>query len=92
MVEIHTTATFDKLYRKLPKNIQKKAVSKTKIFQNDPFTPALQSEKLTPRKYNIWSFRVDLDYRIVFVFLSSEKAEFRFIGHHNKIYDYEIFR
>jgi len=92
MVEIYTTATFDRLYRKLPKKIQKKAVLKTKVFQNDPFTPALRCEKLTPRKYNIWSFRVDLDYRIVFVFLSPEKAEFRFVGHHNKIYDYEIFR
>jgi len=92
MVEVYTTATFDKLYRKIPRNIQKKAISKTEIFRNDPFAPALQTEKLTPKKYNIWSFRVNLDYRIVFVFLSSEKAELHFIGHHNKIYDYEIFK
>lgn len=92
MVEIYTTATFDKLYRKLPKNIQKKATIKTKAFQKDPFSTVLKTEKLTPKKYNIWSFRIDLDYRIVFVFFKNDRVEFRFIGHHNKIYDYEIFK
>lgn len=92
MIEIQTTKTFDKFFKKLPYHIQKKAVLKTELFKDNPFLPILQTEKLTPKKYNVWSFRVDLDYRIVFTFLDSKTAELRFVDHHNRIYDYDIFR
>lgn len=92
MIKIYTTKTFDKLFKKLPSNIQRKAVLKTKIFRRNPFLPTLRTEKLTPKRYNVYSFRIDLDYRIVFTFLNAETIEFRFIGHHNKIYDYDIFK
>lgn len=91
MIQIQTTKTFDKLFRKLPKNIQKKAVLKTELFKKNPFSSSLRTEKLTPKKYNVWSFRIDLNFRIVFGFLDSQKAEFRFIGHHNQIYRYDVF-
>jgi len=92
MTQIQTTKTFDKLFKKLPKSIQKKAVLKTELFKKNPFSTSLKTEKLTPKKYNVWSFRIDLSYRIVFIFLGSELAEFRFIGHHNQIYNYDIFK
>ncbi len=91
MIMIFTTETFDRLFLKLEKKIQRKAAMKTDIFKINPFNPVLRTEKLSPKKYGVWSFRVDLDYRIVFRFLEMEKAEFMFIGHHNQIYSYEIF-
>ncbi|MBL7074985.1 hypothetical protein ISS37_07090 [candidate division KSB1 bacterium] len=51
----------------------------------------LRTEKLHPKGHDIWSFRVDINYRIVFKFTEKDIAEFRFIGHHNKIYNYPIF-
>ena len=92
MIQIQTTETFDKLFKKLPKNIQKKAVLKSELFKKNPFQPSLRTEKLTPKKYDVWSFRIDFSYRIVFAFINPRVAEFRFIGHHNQIYDYDIFK
>jgi len=36
-MEIHTTATFDELFLKLPRKIQTKADEKTKLFRGNPF-------------------------------------------------------
>ncbi|MFV1951065.1 MAG: hypothetical protein ACC630_03755 [Nitrospinota bacterium] len=91
-MEISTTATFDKLFKELPKSIQKKAVKKTELFKNNSFHPSLRIEKLHPKGHQVWSFRVDISYRIVFKFIETDHAELRFIGHHNQIYNYDIFK
>jgi len=91
-MEISTTATFDKLFKALPEYIQKKAIKKTDLFQNNPFHPSLRLEKLHPKGHQVWNFRVDISYRIVFKFVNTNHAELRFIGHHNQIYDYDIFK
>jgi mRNA-degrading endonuclease RelE of RelBE toxin-antitoxin system len=91
-MEISTTATFDKLFKDLPKFIQKKAVRKTELFKNNPFHPTLRIEKLHPKGHQVWSFRVDISYRIVFKLIEANHAELRFIGHHNQIYNYDIFK
>ncbi len=92
MTEIYTTATFDELFLKLPNKIQSKAEEKTKLFRENPFNSILRTEKLHPRGHDVWSFRVDIHYRIVFKFTGKDTVEFRFIGHHNQLYDYNIFR
>ncbi len=91
-MEISTTVTFDKLFKSLPASIQKKAAKKTDLFKNNPFHPSLRTEKLHPKGHNVWSYRIDISYRIVFKFIDINHAEFRFIGHHNKIYNYNIFK
>lgn len=90
-MEIYTTATFDDLFRSLPRKIQIKADKKTTIFKENPFNPILRTEKLHTKGHDVWSFRVDIHYRIVFKFMEKNSAEFRFIGHHNDIYNYKIF-
>ena len=91
MIEVYTTATFDELFLKLPNKIQIKADEKTKLFRENPFNPVLRTEKLHPKGHDVWSFRVDINYMIVFKFTGKNSAEFRFVGHHNNIYDYNIF-
>jgi len=44
MLDIATTATFDRLFSKLPKSIQRKAASKTDLFKTNPFYPSLHTE------------------------------------------------
>ena len=92
MTEICTTATFDELFLKLPKTIQAKTEEKTRLFRENHFNPILRTEKLHPRGHDVWSFRVDVHYRIVFKFTGKDTVEFRFVGHYNQIYDYNIFR
>jgi mRNA-degrading endonuclease RelE of RelBE toxin-antitoxin system len=91
MIEIYTTATFDELFLRLPKKIQIKADKKAILFRQNPFNPTLRTEKLHPKGHDVWSFRVDINYRIVFKFTGKDSVEFRFVGHHNDIYDYNIF-
>ncbi len=88
MYQIVTTKTFDKLFKALNKKIQEKAVKKSELFKKNPFNSVLRIEKLYTKKVEIWSFRVDLNYRIIFRFLSDTEVEFLYIGHHNDIYDY----
>lgn len=69
MIEISTTATFDRLFKKLPLTIQRKAATKTDRFKSNPFHPSLHTEKLHPKHHEVWSFRVDQAYRIIFKML-----------------------
>lgn len=91
MVEISTTATFDRLFQKLPHQIQRKAAMKTDRFKSNQFHSSLRTAKLHPKHHQVWSFLVDQAYRIVFKFLGPNQTEFRYIGHHHSIYDYELF-
>jgi len=86
--QIITTKTFDKLFKALNKKIQEKAVKKSELFKENPFNSLLKIEKLYTKKITVWSFRVDINYRIIFRFLSNNEVEFLYIGHHNDIYDY----
>jgi len=74
-MEISTTATFDRLFKGLPGTIKKKAINKTEIFTNNPFHPSLRVEKLHPKKHQVWSFRVDINYRIIFNLLEPISAK-----------------
>lgn len=80
MIELSTTTTFDRLFRNLPKHIQRKAATKTDLFVRNPFHPSLRTEKLHPKHHEVWSFRVDRAYRIIFAFISADHAELRYIG------------
>jgi len=91
-MEIITTQTFDSLFKKLTKATQAKAVKKANLFIENPFHQSLRVEKLHPKKFNVWSFRIDLQYRIIFKFLGKNKVVFLFIGHHHEIYDYALFK
>ncbi len=92
MIEISTTATFDRLFDKLHTPIRRKAASKTDLFKRNPFHPSLHTEKLHPKHHEVWSFRVDRAYRVIFKFVGPNQAELRYIGHHHSIYDYDMFR
>jgi len=85
-MEIIYTETFEKLFNQLPKRIRQKAIRKIKLFEQNPFLPILKVEKLYTSLENLWSFRIDRSYRIIFTFLKENKVVFYFIGHHNKIY------
>lgn len=58
MLELTTTATFDKLFSKLPKSVQRKASTKTDLFRENPFHPSLRTEKLHPKHHEVWRTEV----------------------------------
>jgi len=85
-MEIIATKEFKVEYNSLPKQIQTKAKKQETIFKNNPFYPSLHTEKLIPKSKEVWSFRIDKKYRIIFRFLDKNKVLFLTIGPHEWIY------
>lgn len=85
-MNIIATAEFSKRYQKLPSAIQKKAEKQEKIFRNNPFHPSLHTEKLEPKHKEMWSFRIDKSYRIIFRFIDGETTLLLTVGPHDWIY------
>lgn len=86
MLDISFTDEFERRYRKLPFPVQKKAEKQEQLFRANPFHPSLHTEKLSPRGREIWSFRIDHRYRILFRFSENEKVLFLTVGPHDWIY------
>ena len=84
-MKISYTRKFVSLYDDLPSPVKLKAEKQERIFKENIFYPSLNTEKLMPKKNNLWSFRVDGTYRIVFHF-EGDKVTFLYIGHHKDIY------
>lgn len=87
MIEIFVTEEFTDRYRDLPAAIKTKAEKQEKFFQENPFHYSLHTEKLEPKNKEVWSFRVDKKYRIIFRFINGKKALFLTIGPHDWIYN-----
>ncbi len=85
-MEVLITEEFRERYSCLPKQIRKKAEKQEKIFKNNPFYPSLHTEKLVPKSKEVWSFRIDKKYRIIFRFISRDKVIFLTVGPHDWIY------
>jgi len=84
-MKVFYTKKFVSLYKSLPSVTKLKAEKQEALFQKNIFYPSLNTEKLMPKKNNLWSFRVDGTYRIVFYF-KGDSATFLYIGHHKDIY------
>lgn len=86
MLEIAITDEFKRRYQELPAAIQKKAEKQEKLFRQNPFHPSLHTEKLEPKGRQVWTFRIDRKYRIIFRFAERNKVIFLTVGPHDWIY------
>jgi mRNA-degrading endonuclease RelE of RelBE toxin-antitoxin system len=73
---------FRKSFLNLPKDIQRKAKEKTKIFKENPFSHSIGAHKLHGKLKNQWSFYVKGQYRIIFIFDNNDVI-FLDIGPHD---------
>lgn len=77
---------FIKHFRELPLPIQRKFERQEAAFRNNPFHPSLHTEKLEPRGRQVWSFRIDRRYRVLFRFVDRNTVLLLSVGHHGWIY------
>ncbi len=89
-MQLIVTDEFIKRYQELPKAIQAKAAKQEKLFRQNPFYPSLHTEKLEPKNQQVWSFRIDKNYRIIFRWLKRNQVLFLTVGHHNWIYKFNF--
>ena len=83
-MNIVETDRFRRSFSDLPKIIKMKAQKQFRLFLENIFHTSLHTEKLEPRIKNIWSFRLDRKYRVIFTF-RPEKDEIWFldVGSHD---------
>lgn len=86
MVEIFVTAEFENHYQNLSSVLKRKAEKQERIFCENPFHPSLHTEKLEPKEREVWSFRIDRNYRVIFRFLDGGKVLFLTVGPHDWVY------
>lgn len=85
---IYYTAEFARHYENLPTLPQRKAERAERLFRANPFHPSLHTEKLHPKEKQVWSFRVDDNYRILFKFEDRNTVYLLTVGPHQWIYRY----
>lgn len=86
MIKIVLTREFENRYSRLPLAIKKKAERQTEIFKKNLNHPSLHTEKLEPKGQQVWSFRIDRNYRIIFRFTNGQSALFLTVGTHDWVY------
>jgi len=80
MLEIDYTDEFKRRYKDLPILIKKKAEKQEKLFRQNCFHPSLNTEKIEPKGKQLWTFRVDKKYRVVFKFIGPSHARLSPLG------------
>ena len=85
-MEIFVTNEFLRRYQELDRRIQRKIIKQQQLFTENPFHPSLNTEKLIPKKKEVWSIRVDKKYRIMVRFHNAAQATFLTVGSHDWIY------
>lgn len=56
------------------------------VFQEDPFDAHLRTHKLSGDLAEFWSFSVEYNVRVVFLFATKNRVVFTDIGTHDEVY------
>lgn len=78
-MKISRSNRFKKQFNRLPLALQLKVKKQTEFLLQDFWYPSLHTEKLEGQffmGYDVWSIRVDLEYRIHFVILKEKDTYF----------------
>ena len=49
-------------------SLQKKFDKQVQLFSQNPLHPSLNTELLAPKEYGIYSFRIDLKFRALYIY------------------------
>ena len=82
-VIVHVTSDFTRAFRRLPKQIQRLAVRKDQQFQQNSFSPQLETHKLKGELDGFWSYSVNKAYRVLFRFVTDTIVLYYDIGMHD---------
>jgi mRNA-degrading endonuclease YafQ of YafQ-DinJ toxin-antitoxin module len=79
--ELHTTRTFDRLFKRLPSHIRTEAIEKVVMYLNDPAHPSLRAKRIRGSE-RLWELSVTMNYRITFE-VEDDRVILRRIGTHD---------
>jgi len=86
-MEIRYQKSFERAFRKLPKDLKAKTKKVIKLFGANPFDPKLKNHALKGKMLGKRSFSVTGEYRVIF----EEHSDYTLIimlkaGSHNQVY------
>ncbi|RLA08347.1 MAG: hypothetical protein DRQ51_02650 [Gammaproteobacteria bacterium] len=65
-------------------NLEKKFKKAKNLFETDPFYLSLNTELLEPKSRLIYSFRIDIKYRAIFIYVDKNTIEIITLTNHYK--------
>lgn len=80
--QIFYSPEFKRDYKKLPKNLREQLKIRGLLFEINPFHPRLRTHKLSGKLKGVWSFSVDIHYRVIFEFLGDQEILLLRVGDH----------
>ena len=89
MIEIGFSSSFKRTLKKRIKgqaHLENRFWQRVKMFQNDPFDNRLKTHQLSGKLKDLWSFSIDYNNRVIFLFVDKNKALFVDIGSHDVVY------
>ncbi len=60
--------------------------SRLKLFTENPYHSSLKTHSLSGKLKGYWAFSINYDYRLVFEFITTDKALLIDIGTHDEVY------
>ncbi len=82
-MNIAYTPQFLRMLRKLERLLQDETVEKIELFESDPTHSQLKAHKLKGKLRNRYSFSVNYQTRIIYMYLSKSEVAFLAIGDHD---------
>lgn len=82
-MKIYYLPIFVRQLKKLPQSLRQEINEKIALFAENPVHPFLKTHKLKGVLAGRWSFSVNYKYRIVFRYLSEDKAVLLAVGDHD---------
>lgn len=82
-MQIIYTTEFQRLFRKLPSELQIEAKKREIIFRKNPFDSRLKTHKLSGEFNGCWAFSISHSDRVIFEFEKGGIAYFHLIGDHD---------
>jgi len=82
-MNIKAYASFEKYYKKLPLDIQKKVDKQVTILSSDFHHPSLHTKKIKGSS-GIWEMRIDKSYRLTFEIIG-DTIFLRAAGNHDEV-------
>lgn len=83
-MDIEYSSHFERAYRKLSLELQRKAERAERLFRKNPFDTRLDTHKLKGKLKLFWSFSIDYHNRIAFQFVKKhDKVVFLDVGDHD---------
>ena len=62
--------------------IQRKLAKQITLFSTNAHHPSLHTELLEPKNLKVYSFRIDIKYRAIFIMITSDEAEIIDVNDH----------